>query len=177
MSKRNLEIKALCSDIVKIRDILISKEAVFKGADHQIDTYFKVSRGRLKLREGNIENCLIYYTREDLRAPKASQVELFETELNSGLKQLLSKALGVLVSVKKRREIYFIGNVKFHLDEVAGLGSFLEIEVLGDKATFDESAFHKICRDYMELFGIEEKDLIEGSYSDLILKKQASRSS
>lgn len=55
----NVEIKAKCSDPQRIRDILESHGAEHKGLDHQIDTYFRVQNGRLKLREGDIENFLI----------------------------------------------------------------------------------------------------------------------
>jgi hypothetical protein len=61
MSHINIEIKARCNNPDKIRTILKSKAAKFKGIDHQIDTYFKVNSGRLKLREGNIENFLIFF--------------------------------------------------------------------------------------------------------------------
>jgi adenylate cyclase, class 2 len=59
-----VEIKARCSDPEKIRTILRARGARFAGLDHQVDTYFRVSAGRLKLREGKIENALIFYCRE-----------------------------------------------------------------------------------------------------------------
>ena len=73
MSLLNIEIKARCPDAKAIRSILQSRKADFKGIDHQVDTYFKVPFGRLKLREGNIENNLIYYDREDKKGPKKSR--------------------------------------------------------------------------------------------------------
>ena len=95
----NIEIKARCSDHGKIRSILKSKNADFKGLDHQVDTYFKVSSGRLKLREGNIENHLIFYDRPNQAGPKQADVALFDTEPNSEVKDVLVKALGVLFIV------------------------------------------------------------------------------
>ena len=59
----NFEIKAYTSEHDSIREFLISQKAVFKGVDHQIDTYFPVKHGRLKIREGNIENCIVHYDR------------------------------------------------------------------------------------------------------------------
>ena len=58
MEKINIEIKARCKDLSRIRKILESRNARYIGKDHQIDTYFKVAQGRLKLREGKIENYL-----------------------------------------------------------------------------------------------------------------------
>lgn len=165
----NIEIKVRCKDPDRMRDILKSRGAEFKGVDHQIDTYFKVDAGRLKLREGNIENYLIFYERENQAGPKQSNISLFETKPNSSLKMVLTDALGVLVVVDKKREIYFISNVKFHIDVVEGLGSFIEIEAKGN---VDEvEVLHEQCRSYMELFGIADEDLVDVSYSDLLMAK------
>ena len=71
-----IEIKARCSELDKARKILQGKHADFKGVDHQIDTYFRVNLGRLKLREGTIENHLIHYERENKEGPKQSKVLL-----------------------------------------------------------------------------------------------------
>jgi adenylate cyclase class IV len=70
MSSLSLEIKARCPDPSRIRAILKTHKARFKGLDCQIDTYFRVPSGRLKLREGNIENALIYYKRADQKNSK-----------------------------------------------------------------------------------------------------------
>ncbi len=171
MSHLNVEIKARCSDANNIREILISKNADFRGTDHQVDTYFNVMQGRLKLREGNIENHLIYYERADQGGPKESHVTLFSTTPGSALKEMLEKALGVLVVVDKKREIYFIENVKFHIDEVKNLGAFMEIEAIDKDGSIGKEKLHEQCRHYIQLFGITDTDFIPSSYSDLLLKK------
>jgi adenylate cyclase class IV len=121
MAHVNIEIKVKLNNRDQIREILKSRNADFKGVDHQIDTYFNVSSGKLKLREGNIENDLIYYQREDKEGPKQSDIILFPSDPASSLKEILTKSLGVLVVVDKTREIYFIDNVKFHIDTVVDL--------------------------------------------------------
>jgi len=171
MKHLNIEIKARCDDHEKIRSILRENNADVKGADHQIDTYFKVPRGRLKLREGNIENFLVYYERDDQEGPKESKVLLVKNEPKSSLKEILMKTMEVLAVVDKRREISFIGNVKFHLDTVEGLGTFMEIEAIDERGTIGAAELQKQCRQYMDLFGIKEEDLLSVSYSDLILRK------
>ncbi|MBN2571627.1 MAG: class IV adenylate cyclase, partial [Ignavibacteriales bacterium] len=130
MSHINIEIKARTNDQDEIRKLLKSLNADFKGVDLQIDTYFNVNSGRLKLREGKIENYLIHYNRKNVEEPKQSDVILFKTEPDSSLKEILQNALVVLVVVDKKREIYFIDNVKFHIDEVTELGTFIEIEAI-----------------------------------------------
>lgn len=164
----NVEIKARCLDHATIRQLLTERQAGFKGTDHQIDTYFNVPTGRLKLREGNIENNLIYYNRPDQEGPKLSAIDCIPVPTEDGLKQLLTNALGVKVSVDKTREIYFIGNMKFHLDTVQGLGTFMEIEAIDYEGTIGEPVLRRQCQEYMELFKIQENDLLAVSYSDLL---------
>lgn len=164
----SVEIKARCRDADRVREVLRARNARLAGTDHQIDTYFRVSDGRLKLRQGNIENALIAYRRPDQAGPKTSDVALAPVSNGDDLRVVLERALGVLVAVDKRREIYYVENVKFHIDEVVGLGSFVEIEACG-AADADREPLLAQCRKYMELFGIREEDLVERSYSDLLL--------
>lgn len=170
MSHLNIEIKAKSLELDRIRDILKSKNADFKGIDHQVDTYFKVNSGRLKLREGNIENHLIYYEREDKSGPKKSLVLLYKYNPDQNLKEILTRSLGVLAVVNKHREIYFIDNVKFHLDNVKGLGYFVEIEAIDEDGSIGSEKLHEQCKHYLKLLNISKEDLLENSYSDLILR-------
>ena len=163
MNHTNIEIKAKINNPDRIQGVLRSHKADFKGTDHQIDTYFKVSTGRLKLREGNIENCLIYYQRVDQAGPKQSDVILYKTGLNSPLKQILTQSLGELAVVDKEREIYFIDNVKFHIDRVNGLGLFMEIEAIDADGDIGKSKLLEQCHYYMQILGISKKDLIINS--------------
>ncbi len=165
----NIEIKAYCHNPKKIRDYLQSKNAEFKGADEQTDTYFHTKTGRLKLREGLIENNLIYYQRSDQAGPKSSYFELIKLEDPSKLKTVLEETNGILMVVKKKREIYFIENVKFHIDTVPGLGHFMEIEA-GNKTNIllGEEELRKQCDQYIIDLGIQKEDLLDRSYSDML---------
>jgi len=171
MAHINIEIKAKSNNQNKIRKILKLKNAEFKGIDHQIDTYFKVDFGRLKLREGKIENYLIHYQRSNKKGPKQSDVVLFKSEPKSSLKEILTKALGILVIVDKKREIYFIDNVKFHIDIVKNLGTFIEIEAIDSNGNISKNKLLKQCQFFLDLFNISQDDLISVSYSDLLLQK------
>lgn len=169
MNRLLVEIKAHCSNPEQIRQLLLSAGADFRGTDHQIDTYFKVSDGRLKLRRGNIEKSLIHYRREDQAGPKDSHVNLCRMEeIPENLRSVLASALGVWVEVDKQRDIYFIDNVKFHLDQVVGLGSFVEIEAIGQPGIDAQPKLLAQCQHYLKLFGIEPEQLVANSYSDLL---------
>lgn len=173
MSHLNIEIKARCSNHTKIRTLLQKQQAEFKGSDHQIDTYFKVNKGRLKLREGQLENFLIYYERENIDGPKQSNIILFKSSPDSTLKPILVNSCGVLVVVDKKREIYFIENVKFHLDTIEGLGTFMEIEAIDYENNIGMDKLQDQCQKYISLFEIPDTDLISVSYSDLILEQRS----
>lgn len=171
MAYLNVEIKAKCPDPGFVREYLLGNQADFKGTDEQTDTYFNVPNGRLKLREGRIENNLIFYQRNNQAGPKQSHFKLVKVEDATGLKTALAGSLGIKVVVQKKREIYYIGNVKFHIDEVPGLGSFVEIEAGNILADLDPGQLKDQCDLYMEAFHIREQDLVEVSYSDMLLGK------
>lgn len=174
MSHLNVEIKARSQAHEAIRQLLNEAAADFRGEDGQRDTYFNVPAGRLKLREGNIENALIYYRRSDQAGPKNSVVDLYPVADGAALRALLTHALGVLAVVEKRREIYFIENVKFHLDTVAGLGTFVEIEAIDRNGGMGEARLRAQCEWYIQRFGILADDLVAISYSDMLLDKNSS---
>ena len=166
----NSEIKARCDDHAKIRDYLLEHGADYKGTDHQIDTYFNVSGGRLKLRQGSIENNLIFYTRNADTGPKQSEISLSAVEKQSTIGTVLAKALGVKVQVDKEREIYFIDNVKFHIDTVKNLGTFMEIEAIDWDGSVGAGKLQEQCEYYAKAMNIAKKDLVKGSYSDLLVE-------
>src|SRR5215204_5736844 len=103
MPHLNVEIKAICRNPGFIRAWLLEHKAEFRGTDHQTDTYFNVLNGRLKLREGNIENNLIFYQRENQQGPKNSNFSLVKIIDADGLKEVLFKSLGVKIIVQKKR--------------------------------------------------------------------------
>ena len=170
MSILNIEIKAHCDQPDHIRQILNKHNANFKGTDHQIDTYFDIPKGRLKLRQGTIENNLIFYTRDNQASPKASNINLVPAEHPEKLHALLDNALGTKVVVNKKREIYFIDNVKFHIDQVKELGSFVEIEAIDEDGTIGEEKLCEQCQKYLDQFDISDEQLISHSYSDMLLR-------
>ncbi len=174
MGHLNVEIKARCSRAGFVRDYLQSQKAEYRGIDEQTDTYFRVPSGRLKLREGNIENNLICYERINQAGPKESAFNLVKIEDAKGLKEVLTKSIGVKVVVKKKREIYYIGNVKFHIDEVPGLGSFLEIEAGNVLADYPQEKLKEQCDFYMKELQIKEEDLVHLSYSDMLMEQRFS---
>lgn len=175
MSKNvNVEIKARTNEPDGVRNRLLKMSPDFKGIDHQIDTYFNVSSGRLKLREGTIEHSLIHYQRSDQSGPKQSDVLLYHPEPDPALREILAASLGIKAIVDKKREIYFLDNVKFHIDDVKDLGTFVEIEAIDSTGKRDAKALLRQCQHYMEMLDINDNDLIDVSYSDMVQNLSAS---
>ena len=174
MPYTNIEIKAKISEEQQnaIKWILEQKKAKYIGTDIQTDTYFKVDSGRLKLRKGNIENYFIYYERDDIEGPKQSNVILFDNQGRTGeLEKITKKTHEILIIVEKQREIYYLENVKIHIDNVKNLGKFIEIEAISQDKILSIEKLQEQCNYYKELFGIKNKNLIKNSYSDMLIKK------
>jgi adenylate cyclase, class 2 len=169
MAFLNVEIKARCDHPEQVRQYLVTHHADFKGVDEQTDTYFNVPIGRLKLRQGNIENNLIYYERSDQPGPKDSHFRLLKTNDPETLKSILTDSLGIKVVVRKKREIYYLQNVKFHIDTVEGLGSFMEIEAGNLLANLPKEKLKEQCEYYLKAFSIRDEELVTISYSDMLM--------
>ncbi len=170
MDKMLVEIKARVPSIDDIRKLIVGKYR-FVGVFHQIDTYYDVPRGRLKIREieGREGAQLVYYLRENIEGPKKSLVKLANIHDVDSLKSIFDELFGVKVIVDKIREIYLYQGVQVHLDKVEGLGEFIEFELEVDENKFMNG--RKKLQEMMNVLGIKEKWLIKGSYSDLLLEK------
>ena len=112
---------------------------------------------------------MVYYERPDWDGPKRSDYFIFNTNDPENLKTALSLALGIRGVVRKTRYLYMVGQTRVHLDDVEGLGQFMELEVvLRDGQSDDEG--QAVANDLMKKLGIEPTDLIEGAYMDLLEK-------
>jgi predicted adenylyl cyclase CyaB len=170
MNIKNVEFKAKVDNLEQYENKLLSLNPRFVGLDHQIDTYFNAQVGRLKLREGSIENALINYDRENSLGSKESHIILYQHEPNAALKNILTRQLGVKIVVDKKRKIYFIDNVKFHFDTVENLGTFIEVEAIDSSEAFTLEELKDQCDNYRDFFELTEQNMIEKSYSDLIME-------
>jgi len=170
-NKALIEIKAKCENLSIIREKLKKLGAKKIGVFKQVDTYFNVKKGRLKIREVRELNKskIVYYLRPDVKGPKRSDIIILELDKKyaNELKKVLAKAVGVKIVVRKLREIYKYLGAQIHLDEVEDLGYFVEIELPIPSANSFES-YKNIVKSIIKELGISEQDLIEGSYSDLL---------
>ena len=164
----NIEIKARVDDFesLKARAESISDKPL--EIIPQEDTFFNTEKGRLKLRVLAPDlGYLIYYERPDQDGPKRSDYHLAKTNDPENLKTALSLALGVRGMVKKTRYLYMVGQTRIHVDDVKGLGHFMELEVVMREDQNDADG-QAIAEDLMRRLGVREDALLEGAYMDLL---------
>ena len=165
---RNIEIKARVSDPAALRRRAAALSDTPAELIPQEDTFFNVPQGRLKLRviRPNYGQ-LIYYQRPDAAGPKQSDYHISVTPEPQTMKNVLTRSLGVRGVVNKQRWLYLVGPTRIHLDQVEGLGSFMELEVVL-QAGQSPAEGQAIAADLMAQLGIREQHLIEGAYIDLL---------
>jgi predicted adenylyl cyclase CyaB len=164
----NIEIKARVEDLdaLKARAESLSDKPL--EIIPQEDIFFKTDKGRLKLRVLAPDlGYLIYYERPNQDGPKRSDYYLAKTEEPANLKTALSLALGLRGVVKKTRYLYMVGQTRIHLDEVEGLGHFMELEVVMREGQSDAEG-QAIAEDLMFRLGVRKDALIEAAYMDML---------
>lgn len=164
----NIEIKAHVRDFAQIRLRAERLSDVPVEVIPQEDTFFVTPRERLKLRVlSENDGQLIYYTRPDQEGPKRSDYQIYRTSEPEGLKRVLELAYGVRGVVRKTRYLYLVGQTRVHLDDVEGLGQFMELEVVLDDGQSDTEG-QAIAEELMARLGVGKNDLLEGAYVDLL---------
>lgn len=166
----NIELKANCADLEVFEAKVKKLNHTFDGEDKQIDTFYHVPRGRLKLRESSLYgDFLIPYLRPDNSGPKRSDYSLLPVSDVPATKRVLEGMFGCQLVVKKIRKIYLHENVRIHIDLVEKLGSFVEFEAVVDNES-DVEKNHEKVDDLIKYFGIAQKDFVSIAYADLLQK-------
>jgi predicted adenylyl cyclase CyaB len=171
----NIEIKARVHDPAgveeRVKPLATSRSEVLR----QEDVFFNCPHGRLKMRvlfDDQAE--LIHYQRPDEPGPAQSRYSICPVHNPILLRRTLRGALGEAVVVRKERRVYLIEQTRVHLDNVEGLGMFLELEVVLKPGQTPEEG-QAIAEDLMRRLGIDSKDLVRLAYADLLLEKQAGK--
>ena len=168
----NVEIKARDADPEATASRCVALGASDEGLLEQRDTYFAGRHGRLKLREQDGVAELIQYERTDEAIERASNYRLVPIHDPDSLKEALAAALGILVAVEKSRHLLLWRNVRIHLDEVPGLGSFIELEAVAAPDS-DLSCEYRNVAELRKALGIRDERILASGYSDELLRARS----
>jgi adenylate cyclase class IV len=167
----NVEVKARAGDLKDLRAKALAAGASEAGVFRQEDTFFRCASGRLKLRA--VEGAgaeLIAYDRPDEPGPRLSRYEVVPVADPVRMKAALSSACGILGVVRKRRTLLLLGKTRVHLDEVEGLGDYVELEFVRERGEPHERG-RRTVQALMKTLGIREEDLVGGAYLDALASR------
>ena len=165
---QNVEIKARVYDLKTLEKKILEIASEGPTLLRQTDVFFHVSRGRLKLRYLNGKTGeLVYYERINSPGPTKSQYKRYLLPNPFHLEILLGTALGIRGVVEKKRKVYLIEKVRIHLDQVRGLGSFLELEVVLQKGQKTSQGI-KDAEKLIKLLGVSRDSLLAEAYIDML---------
>lgn len=165
MSEYSIEIKAKCADPLQAKNILKTINADFVGLNNQKDSYLMPNGHILKLRECNGKTSVFKYA----DSHETGNKHIYESDFagNNLMKELLIKTWGLDKIINKQREVYSVGNVKIHIDNVEGLGYFVEVSASSsDDSNVDTLA--QQCKYYLKLMRVKDSDIVPFSYSDIM---------
>ncbi|MCX8009723.1 MAG: class IV adenylate cyclase [Ignavibacteria bacterium] len=163
---KNLEIKCKVDNLEKFKMILKEIKAKHIFTSEMKDVYFKVDKGRLKVRDSAGEKSIIFYNRNEDGKERWSKFFVIEVNQPQRYVNFFNKFLEKLVTVKKKRSLYHFGNTRIHLDKVERLGYFIELETkLSKSITKARKEFNFLCNK----LNLDKSVQILNSYSDLIL--------
>lgn len=172
---RNLEIKVACSESEFERISARAREAGQGMSDRlrQVDTYFTVPAGRLKLREiesrdGMTAELISYRRPDDLGSQWSDYRRVaIGTDLVEALKGALAVTCAVRAIVRKEREVVIHGRTRIHLDRLPNLGTFVELETVAGP-TDSDAEIDAEHRAVIAWLGLDTLSLVAGSYEDLV---------
>lgn len=161
---KDYTIKARVTSNKVVEEMLAQLHSIFVGIDHQTDIYFKVDRGKLKLRQGTIENLITHYERT--HEGDAEKTEVFRYDVNPSAKEIehLKSTHHQIGVVQKERKIYFVNNIKVHLDKLLNGEEFIELEAIDRENKFTNEELKQQCLDLKNKLGIRESDQVQTGY-------------
>ncbi len=174
-AQRNVELKARDRDPEATLALALRSGASDEGVLHQVDTYFRVATGRLKLREqtgpdGVTTATLVPYVRADEAVARTSSYRLVEIADPETFKAGMAETAGIEIVVEKRRHLLLKDNVRIHLDDVQGLGSYVELEAVVPDGG-DPQAEHAKVAELVQQLGMTE--VVPDGYAQLLARRSA----
>jgi homotetrameric cytidine deaminase len=170
--RRNVELKARDRDPAATLSAALAHGASDEGVLHQRDVYFAAPEGRLKLRVQDGGAQLISYARADAASARLSSYRLVDVPDPDALIAALDASLGIVVEVVKRRRLLLWQGVRIHLDDVDGLGSWVELEAVAPAGS-DLSAEHAEVAALRAVLHMDDDQVVAEGYAAMILASGA----
>jgi adenylate cyclase class 2 len=168
--RRNVELKARDPDPDASLKICRALSADDHGEISQRDTYFEVASGGLKLREERPGRPhLIQFERTDEPQQRESRYRIVEVDDGAVLCAALAAAIGIRGVIAKRRRLFLWRNVRIHLDTVAQLGDFIELEAVAPAGS-DLTAEHRLIEELRDALAITDERLVALGYAEQLLR-------
>ncbi len=164
---KDFTLKARAHDLTTLEKILLASNAWFIGSDNQKDTYFRIGNGKLKLRQGTVENLITHYERIDEEGIERTIVYRYDLNPSPNEIQSLFKAHEVIGTIEKERKIYYAGDVKVHLDTLPDNNLFVELEAIDRTDIVDLNTLRQRCLAVKKLLRIKDEDLLKTGYLPL----------
>ncbi|AKD04571.1 hypothetical protein POKO110462_11310 [Pontibacter korlensis] len=164
----SVSFKARLSDFAEAQTILLEQEVRFLDAAMQLETYYKVEQGKLKLIKGGLENALVHYQQQKHQNMFFNEVLLYLKRPSSGLVETLYGSPQPVVELKKLRKTFVYDNLKVHLDQLETLGYFVEVEALDIDGSYGLEHLLELCESRKELLQLEDEDLVQEDYPVLL---------
>jgi len=164
---KDFTIKAKISSGGELENKLIQFNSRFLGVDMQTDTYFEVSHGKLKLREGTIENLITHYERT--HDGGAEKTNVYRYDLNPTVEEIekLKRTHQQIGVIKKERKIYFVDHIKVHIDKLPSGEEFIELEAIDRLNQFSDEELKHQCLHLKDKLGIHQSEIIQTGYLKL----------
>ena len=89
------------------------------------------------------------------------------------LEAVLTRSLGVRGVVEKTRRLYLWRHTRIHLDEVEGLGRFVELETVANRISLDEA--EREAREVIEFLGLDPSTFLDRPYLELLEARSPAR--
>ena len=167
----------------------ISKELLAYGFEegylvHESDTYFNSNNYDLRKKDMALRarSCKNISTGQKdafltYKGPKMDDRSMTRKELETRVEgeqvclQII-EGLGFypLPPVKKWRQYYHLDEITACLDQVEGLGDFLELEIILEEDTEKEAALERL-EDLLEKIGLNKREMVRTSYLSMLCSK------
>ncbi|KAI1718409.1 CYTH domain-containing protein [Ditylenchus destructor] len=176
-SYKTVTLKARVDDVEQMESAIFHLTESMGYLRFSQDIYFDVPFGQMKLRikqPGQDRGELISYKQTNNIGPNFSESRVTEVHGVQRLRNTLALSLTELGTISKKRRIYVKENIHVNLDEVEGLGCFLDIDIHSNGRKTEEVL--KQAEAVQQTLCIQNSQLIPFSYFELYLKSKSTDS-